>query len=72
MDQQVPTVNIDINIDTSVPLVHPTAFSKMIGLSDGVVGGWIDLGYLPTVKVGRYQLINLALLSENLKKGKVL
>lgn len=63
---------VTINMDLSVPLMHPTKFASSIGLSLGVIGGWIDQGYLPTVKTGRYQLINLALLTENLKKGFVL
>ncbi|MFI3184760.1 MAG: hypothetical protein QX198_02130 [Methylococcaceae bacterium] len=69
----VPEVpQVTINMDLSVPLMHPTKFASSIGLSLGVIGGWIDQGYLPTVKTGRYQLINLALLTENLKKGFVL
>jgi hypothetical protein len=68
MDQQ----QIIVNMDSSIPLMHPDLFAEKIGRSAGVVGGWIDSGYLPTVKIGRYQLINLALLTENLKQGKVL
>ena len=61
-----------VNIDVSVPLMHPSKFAESIGRSAGVVGGWLDSGYLPTVKVGRYQMVNLVLLTENLKKGFVL
>jgi hypothetical protein len=52
--------------------MHSRTFAANTGISDGVIGGWIDNGYLPTVKVGRYQMINLVLLTENLKKGFVL
>jgi len=45
-----------------VPVMHPDRFAELIGLSAGVVGGWIDLGYVPTVKIGKYRLINLAAL----------
>ncbi|MEF3074892.1 hypothetical protein V2P20_07630 [Methylobacter sp. Wu1] len=68
MEQQ----QIIVNIESGVPLMHPDKFAEQIGRTPGVIGGWIDAGYLPTVKVGRYQLINLALLTENLKKGFVL
>lgn len=61
-----------VNMSVSSPLVHPRKFSNDVGISVGVIGGWIDNGYLPTVKVGKYQLINLVLLTENLKKGFVL
>ncbi|MCL7422869.1 MAG: hypothetical protein M8364_18420 [Methylobacter sp.] len=63
---------IIVNIVETVPLMHPDKFAEHIGRTPGVIGGWIDSGYLPTVKVGRYQLINLALLTENLKQGFVL
>jgi hypothetical protein len=68
MDQQ----QIIVNVESGIPLMHPDLFAEKIGRSPGVIGGWIDAGYLPTVKVGRYQLINLVLLTENLKQGKVL
>lgn len=67
-----PGLQITVNIDSLVPLMHPEKFAESIGRSKGVIGGWIDQGYLPTVKVGRYQMINLVLLTENLKKGFVL
>ena len=63
MDQQ----NIVVNIESSVPLMHPDKFAKKIGLSEGVVGGWIDNAYLPTVKVGKYRMINLVKLIEDLR-----
>ena len=45
-------------------LMHPTNFSAHVGLSTGVVGSWIDSGYLPTVKIGKHRLINLLKLKE--------
>lgn len=69
----IPAVNqISITIENQVPIIHHTKFAELTGRSTGVIGGWIDCGYLPTVKVGRYQMINLALLTENLKKGVLL
>lgn len=43
-----------------VPVMHPHRFAELIGLSRGVVGGWIDNGYVPTVQIGKYRMINLA------------
>jgi hypothetical protein len=54
------------------PCVHHVAFAEYNRLPVGVVGGWIDNGYLPTVKFGRYTMINLVQLTENLKQGGVL
>lgn len=53
-------------------LIHPDKYAEQIGLSVGVIGGWIDAGYIPTVKIGRYRLINLTKLTLNLADGGVL
>jgi hypothetical protein len=55
-----------------IPFMTPDKFADAIGLSKGVVGGWIDQGYLPTTKIGRYRMINMVVLVSNLKEGKVL
>jgi len=54
-----------------IPFMTPEKFAEAIGLSKGVVGGWIDQGYIPTAKVGRYRMINMVVLVSNLKEGKV-
>lgn len=55
-----------------IPFMTPDKFAESIGLSKGVVGGWIDQGYIPTAKIGRYRMINMVVLFANLKEGKVL
>jgi len=47
----------------SVPVMAVERFAELIGLDIGVVRGWIDKGYLPTLKIGRYRLVNVAALS---------
>jgi hypothetical protein len=56
----------------NMPCVHHAEFARLNGLSEGVVGGWIDNGYLPVVKVGKYTMINLVQLTDNLKAGRLL
>lgn len=48
----------------SVPLVSYKQFAKAAGVSDSVVYAWITRGYLPSVKVGKRLMINLAKLSD--------
>jgi hypothetical protein len=55
----------------NLPCIHHAQFAHLNGLSEGVVGGWVDAGYLPTIKIGRYTLINLVALTEQLKTGGV-
>ena len=46
------------------PLVTRFLFAQMSGLTPDHVRGMIDRGLLPTVKLGRQRLINLALLTQ--------
>lgn len=48
----------------SVPMMSREAFAAAIGLPIGVVVGFCNKGYLPTVSIGKYSLINIALLQQ--------
>jgi len=86
MNQEQTPVNLDAVYESTIgdkvlahatahlffiPFMTPEKFAEAIGLSKGVVGGWIDQGYIPTAKVGRYRMINMVVLVANLKEGKV-
>lgn len=47
-----------------MPLISRELFAQLIGVSADTVGGWISRGYLPTYEIGRYRLINIALLNQ--------
>ncbi len=88
MNQEQKAVNLDTPFESNlalkqgleqadsqlffIPFMTPDKFAEAIGLSKGVIGGWIDQGYLPTAKIGRYRMINMVILVANLKEGKVL
>lgn len=88
MNEEQTTVNLEtvlVAVDESIkqglpesfqlffiPFMTPRKFASAIGLSEGVVGGWIDQGYIPTAKVGRYRMVSMVLLVANLEKGIVL
>lgn len=42
------------------PVVTKERFAELSGLEVGMVRGMMDRGYLPTVKIGRHRLVNLA------------
>lgn len=44
------------------PLVTRERFAEMCGLSPGVIAGFVSRGYIPTISVGKYSLINVELL----------
>lgn len=64
-------INLEgLQLDNPAMLMHPNQFATFVGLSVGVVGSWIDNGYLPTVKIGKYRLINLLKLKELLSSNR--
>lgn len=42
-----------------VPLMTVDAFSALVGLDVGVLRAQVDKGYWPTIRVGKYRLINV-------------
>ncbi|MFJ5538182.1 DNA-binding protein [Halomonas sp. ATBC28] len=50
-------------VPATVPTMTIERFSQLSGLDEGVIQGHIRRGYLPTIKVGRYRMINVALLN---------
>lgn len=48
----------------ALPLISRERFAELSGVPDGVLKGWINKGYIPTYSVGKYCLINLALLNQ--------
>lgn len=55
---------LNVTSQASVPVMEREKFSNLIGVDLGVVNGWIDRGYLPTIKIGKHRLVNLALLTK--------
>lgn len=44
------------------PVVSKERFAEISGLEVGVVRGMLDRGYLPSVKIGRHRMVNVAIL----------
>lgn len=45
---------------TYSPAMTVANFAKSVGVSEGVVIGWIKREYVPTLKIGRHRLVNVA------------
>ena len=52
------------------PLLSREHFASFVGATLDTVRGWAQTDTIPTVKVGRHRLINVARLSEDLQAGK--
>lgn len=48
----------------ALPLISAARFAELSGIPEGVVRGWLARGYIPTYSIGKYTLINLALLNQ--------
>ena len=48
----------------SVPVMNREKFADQVGVSVDVVSGWINKGYIPVLEIGKYRLVNLALLNK--------
>jgi hypothetical protein len=51
------------------PVMHKERFAEWVGVSVGVVEGWSDRGYIPTVKIGKHVMVNLVLLTQDCLKS---
>ncbi|MFL9709349.1 hypothetical protein [Methylobacillus sp. Pita1] len=60
---------MDSPVDTSqmpsVPVMSRKKFAELVGVTEDTVTGWINRGYLPVVEIGKYRLVNLALLNKH-------
>ena len=57
-------------VPAHVPLMTLERFAELSGLTVDTVYGHIRRGYLPAVKVGRYRLVNIALLQTQCLQGE--
>ena len=55
-------LHIDASVFPPVPLMGREAFARAIGIPVGVLIGWCDRGYIPTIAIGTYSLINVELI----------
>lgn len=53
------------SLDASSPVVTREKFAEITGLPIGVVRGQMDRGILPTLKIGKRRLVNLAKLTQD-------
>ncbi|ERJ37691.1 MULTISPECIES: hypothetical protein [Burkholderia] len=61
MDQSFPPA-IATSPAYASPLVTRERFAELVGLPIGVITGFANRGYIPTVSIGKYSLVNLELL----------
>lgn len=53
------------------PLMEWRQFAEWIGVDHGIVYNWMRRAYLPTIKVGKYPMINVVVLVDRLREGEL-
>jgi len=51
-------------VPPAAPIMTKARFSEISGLSEEILRGMIERGHLPTLKVGKHRMINVALLTK--------
>jgi hypothetical protein len=55
---------------TSGPVVTKAMFSEITGLRPDIVRGMVERGQLPSVKIGKHRMINLARLTSDVLESE--
>jgi hypothetical protein len=63
------TISVLNSIHSTVCRYHQ--FAKALDVSEDVVRGWVNNGYLPTLSLGKYAMINLVRYRADLLAGSV-
>jgi hypothetical protein len=60
MDEETLNVPALPPLQSLVPYMSKKRFAEIVGVELGVVDGWVDKGYIPSTKIGKHQLVNVA------------
>ena len=54
------------------PFCTHEAFANMVGVSEDTARGWVEMGTVPTLKIGRRRVVNLNRILSDLSRGKTI
>lgn len=72
MGFKVDQAGIAVEVIRNVPFCTHEAFADMVGVSHDTARGWYEMGTIPTAKIGRRRVINLARIMQDLAQGKTI
>jgi len=47
-----------------VQVMHREKFAELVGVTPGVVDGWVDRGQVDSIVIGKHRLINMVKLTQ--------
>lgn len=61
-----------VGLAVTPPLMSKDSFATWQGVTEDTVRGWIEQRTIPSVKMGRQRLVNVALIYRDLANGKTI
>lgn len=69
-------VNVDsdgsLAVIRNAPFCTHEAFAQMLGVSDDTARSWVEMGTIPTAKIGRRRVVNLNRIVADFSPGKTI
>ena len=63
---------VAVEVIRNVPFCTHEALAQMVGVTDDTARGWVEMGTIPTAKIGRRRVVNLARIMSDLSRGKTI
>ncbi|MCA6061682.1 helix-turn-helix domain-containing protein [Thalassolituus sp. ST750PaO-4] len=62
--EEVNTIVNTTPLASTGPIVTKRLFAQLTGLTEKTICGMVDRGHLPTVKIGKHRMVNVALITK--------
>lgn len=63
--EETPHSSASQGLVSAGPVVTKRLFSQLTGLTEETIRGMIERGHLPTVKIGKHRMVNVALITKD-------
>lgn len=61
---------VAVEVIRNVPFCTHEALAQMVGVTDDTARGWVEMGTIPTAKIGRRRVVFLARMMPDSSRGK--
>lgn len=61
---------VTVEVIRNVPFCTHEALAQMVGVTDDTARGWVEMGTIPTAKIGRRRVVFLARMMPDSSRGK--
>lgn len=68
--EQLAQISQMFHAPVLLPVISKERFASLTGFPPGVIDGWVNRGYLPTTRFGKWSGINLIALSRQVEQQR--